>query len=66
MSELEQNNLELKNLVVGYDKNPLISDISLLIQQGKIVALIGPNGAGKSTILKTVAGMLDLLAGNVI
>ena len=81
MSELEQNNselknheqinhklnnLELKNLAVGYDKNPLISDLSLLVQQGKIVVLIGPNGAGKSTILKTVAGLIDPLAGNII
>ena len=58
--------LELKNLSVGYDKKTLISDISLLVQQGKIVALIGPNGAGKSTILKTVAGMLDSISGNVL
>ncbi|MBR6404067.1 MAG: cobyric acid synthase [Eubacterium sp.] len=58
--------LELKNLSVGYDNNALISDISLLVQQGNIVALIGPNGAGKSTILRTVAGFLDPVAGNVL
>lgn len=58
--------LELKDLAVGYDKKPLISDISLLVKQGKIVALIGPNGAGKSTILKTVAGMLAAVGGSIL
>ncbi|MCR5213979.1 MAG: ATP-binding cassette domain-containing protein, partial [Eubacterium sp.] len=58
--------LELNKLSVGYNKQPLISDICLMVKQGKIVALIGPNGAGKSTILKTIAGMLEPVGGNVI
>ena len=58
--------LELNALTVGYDKKPLISDISLMVRQGKTVAIIGPNGAGKSTILKTAAGMLEALGGAVM
>lgn len=44
--------LETKNLSVGYHGKPLIEDVSLCVQRGKIVTLIGPNGSGKSTILK--------------
>ena len=57
--------LETKNLSVGYHGRPLIEDVSLRVQKGKIVTLIGPNGSGKSTILKTVIGQLPELSGTV-
>ncbi len=40
------------HLTVGYDGKPLIRDICIGLERGKIVTLIGPNGAGKSTILR--------------
>ena len=48
--------LETKGLTVGYHGKPLIEDIALHVQRGRIVTLIGPNGSGKSTILKTIIG----------
>ena len=42
--------LETKALAVGYHGKPLIEDVALHVQRGKIVTLIGPNGSGKSTI----------------
>ena len=57
--------LETKNLSVGYHGKPLIEEVSLCVQRGKIVTLIGPNGSGKSTILKTVIGQLPELSGAV-
>ena len=57
--------LETKNLSVGYHGKPLIEDVSLCVQRGKIVTLIGPNGSGKSTILKTITRHLAPLAGAV-
>ena len=39
---------ETQNLAVGYGA-PLLRDIALHAERGKILALIGPNGAGKST-----------------
>lgn len=61
MSDIMTNDLS-----VGYDRKVIIEKISLEISAGKIVVLIGPNGAGKSTILKTVAGLLEPLKGNVM
>jgi len=58
--------LKLNHLSVGYKKQPLIEDISFLLREGEIVALIGPNGAGKSTILRTVAGTLPAIEGEVL
>lgn len=57
--------LETKDLTVGYHGKPLIEDVALHVQRGKIVTLIGPNGSGKSTILKTIIGQLSKVSGTV-
>lgn len=57
--------LSMENLTVGYDNKPLISDICLKVEKGRIITLIGPNGAGKSTILKSCAGILSPIGGVV-
>ena len=51
-------------LSVGYDK-PLLSDLNLHIRAGQRIALTGPNGAGKTTLIRTIAGKLEPLAGNL-
>ena len=56
---------ETQNLAVGYGA-PLLRDIALHAERGKILALIGPNGAGKSTLLKTLAGQLAAQGGAVL
>ena len=56
---------ETQNLAVGYGA-PLLRDIVLHAERGKILALIGPNGAGKSTLLKTLAGQLAAQGGAVL
>ena len=57
--------LQTQGLSVGYDGKPLINDVDIVVQPGRIVTLIGPNGAGKSTILKSIAGYLEPLGGSV-
>ena len=57
--------LETQNLMVGYDNNALIHDISIGIYQGEVITLIGPNGSGKSTILKSIARQLKTIDGNI-
>lgn len=58
--------LELKNIEAGYNKKPVLKNISMSLQKGKIVALIGPNGAGKSTVIKTVMGLVKARKGEII
>ncbi|MCR4723067.1 MAG: ABC transporter ATP-binding protein [Eubacteriales bacterium] len=60
-----ENYFEVEGLTVGYDKKPLIKDITFGIDKGSILTLIGPNGSGKSTILKTITGQLAPLGGRV-
>lgn len=58
--------LSTENLTVGYDGQPLIREVCLRVQRGRIVTLIGPNGSGKSTILKTIVGQLSKVSGTVL
>ena len=56
---------ETQDLAIGYG-TPLLRDIALRAERGKVLALIGPNGAGKSTLLKTLAGHLTAQGGAVL
>lgn len=57
--------LQTDNLTVGYDGKAVIRNICLNIHKGEIVTLIGANGSGKSTVLKTIAGYIERLGGNL-
>jgi branched-chain amino acid transport system ATP-binding protein len=57
--------LELKNLVVHYEKVRALKGISLAMTEKSIVTLIGANGAGKSTTLKTISGLKQCTSGEV-
>ena len=43
----------------------VISDVSISVEQGKIVGLLGPNGAGKTTSFYTIVGLIKPLQGKV-
>ena len=58
--------IELRHLTVGYGEKAVLRDISHTISTGQMVCLLGANGAGKSTVLRTLAGFLPPLSGEVL
>jgi branched-chain amino acid transport system ATP-binding protein len=50
--------LEVKDLVVRYDKAVILNGVSLEVGEGELVGLVGPNGAGKSTLLRAISGLV--------
>lgn len=57
--------LSVRALAVRYGDLIGISDVSLDVPQGAIVALIGSNGAGKTTTLNAIAGLVSPRGGQV-
>ena len=58
--------LEVRNLSAGYGQFQALFDISLNLNEGAAIAVIGANGAGKSTLLKSIAGVVDVIFGEII
>lgn len=58
--------LSLNRLQAGYGTKTVISDVSLALDPGQILALLGHNGAGKTTTLKTIMGLLRPTAGETL
>ena len=58
--------LELRNLEKSYGSVSVIEDINLTVQDGEFVALVGPSGCGKSTILRMIAGLEEISAGDIL
>jgi branched-chain amino acid transport system ATP-binding protein len=47
--------LAVTNLDLYYGDAQALSDVSLKVPRGQIVAIIGANGAGKSSLIRTIA-----------
>ena len=57
--------LAVTNLEVRYGDLIGVSDVSLEVPKGSIVALLGSNGAGKTTTLNAVAGLVPVSRGHI-
>ncbi|MER3481048.1 MAG: Fe-S cluster assembly ATPase SufC [Meiothermus sp.] len=50
------NQLEIRDLWVSIEGQPILKGVNLVVPRGEIHALMGPNGTGKSTLGKVIAG----------
>ncbi len=58
--------LEVRDLTVSYGGMRALSDVSMVVPEGAVVALLGPNGAGKSTTLRAISGLVRPESGQVL
>jgi branched-chain amino acid transport system ATP-binding protein len=58
--------LEVSGLHTYYGNIHALKGITLTVDQGEIVTLIGSNGAGKSTTLRTISGLIQPRAGQIV
>jgi len=57
--------LTIRNLKTGYGRLCVSPSINFTAKRAETIGIVGVNGAGKSTFLKTVAGLLPPLAGDI-
>jgi ABC-type Mn2+/Zn2+ transport system ATPase subunit len=57
--------VRIEGVTAGYGRRIALSDVSLTVRPGSLLAVIGPNGAGKSTLLKLIAGLLKPTSGQL-
>jgi len=56
--------LEFEHVAFAYKEDePVLSDVSLHVEPGTMVALVGPTGAGKTTIINLIARFYDPTSG---
>lgn len=56
--------VKLHNISIGYSA-PVVSAIDAELLSGAFVCLVGRNGTGKSTLLRTIAGLIKPLSGEI-
>ncbi len=58
--------LKIEHLEVHYGDLIGVSDVSLEVPEGSVVALLGSNGGGKTTTLNAIAGLIPLHSGSIV
>lgn len=62
----EDKSIVLRNVSFGYNKEKVISNVSMEIKQGSVNALVGPSGSGKSTVTKLISRFWDVDEGEIL
>ncbi|QIO51184.1 sn-glycerol-3-phosphate ABC transporter ATP-binding protein UgpC [Rhizobium leguminosarum bv. trifolii] len=58
--------LELRQINKNYGAYHALRGIDLSVAQGEFIVMVGPSGCGKSTLLKTIAGLEEISAGQIL
>ena len=57
--------VELKNISMSFDGEPVLRNLDLSISDGEFVTLLGPSGCGKTTTLRIIGGFITPDSGDV-
>jgi ABC-2 type transport system ATP-binding protein len=57
--------IEIRDLCVDRGGRPVLIDVSVVVERGKVTGLLGPSGSGKSTLIRAIVGVQQIAAGAV-
>lgn len=64
--DMTANAITVTDLTVAYQDKPVLWDVDVEVPAGILMAVVGPNGAGKTTLLKSILGLINPAAGQVL
>ena len=65
-NDIPKKILNITDLTFGYDAdNPILKNINLTVEAGKIHVLLGPNATGKTTLLRLILGLQSPDQGSI-
>lgn len=68
-AQVTEGKIEFKNVAFRYYKEnqtPVLSDINLTIEPGKVTGIIGSTGSGKTSLVQLIPRLYDVDAGSVL
>ena len=65
MMLMQAQSINIKNMTVAYQANPVIWNINVAVNTGKLTAILGPNGAGKSSLLNAMLNLIKPISGDI-
>jgi len=60
-----QKNISYNNVSFTYEKEEVLTNVNLVIEKGKTIALVGPSGGGKSTMVDLLPRFYDCTKGEI-
>lgn len=57
--------IKTEHLTMGFDKTPILKDVSFSVNAGEIFIILGGSGCGKSTLLRHLVGLETPMAGSI-
>lgn len=64
---MDTGSIEIKNLTFGYNpSHPVLQNLNLQIDGGKMLGIVGRSGAGKSTLVSLITRLYDPQEGEIL
>lgn len=60
------NVLEFQKVNAGYDRIPILHELSFSVGEGQVFGVIGPNGSGKTTMFNALLGLIKTKSGKIL
>ena len=57
--------ISIHNVTAGYERKPILYDVSLNVYANDFLGIVGPNGGGKTTLIRVILGQLKQMKGTV-
>jgi ABC-type Mn2+/Zn2+ transport system ATPase subunit len=57
--------VRFEGVTCGYDGEPVLRDVDLVIGRGAFTGIVGPSGAGKTTLLRAIVGAVPRVVGRI-